>query len=353
MLHTIPHSSKRTRLLVVVKMQCKLMGVLCGLKPGATVDLAWLQRVWSRTPAKWIQRFWENDKGNRASWISTIAAASSADKRVIRDLIAEQLRFHELYLSPPTVRLRKHNWAGPTFEAANKLLKSFYAPLFYKDEGFAHAEGCSFHKDHLIEGFSPRIKICPYTDNVIHDTKLDHFLPKDQFPMLSCHPDNLMPCSTDANSGGHKGTDIPLDLGNANQAETWFHPRWRSAKDKYRLTFAAGPTSRPVVQFVAMVAQDQPRLDNMARMFDLSDFWGGFLDDEVQNVASDVHGWLKKDGKQPTDATVKEYVLQRAHQEQGRIGKDGLAIAKSYFYEHIANTPVLLAQVVRICASGT
>lgn len=91
----------------------------------------------------------------------------------------------------------------------------------------------------------------------------------------------------------------------------------------------------------------------MARMFGLSDFWGGSLDDEVQNVASDVQGWLAADAEQPTEAKIKDYVLRRASQERKRIGRDGLAIVKSYFYEHVAQTPVLLAQVVRACTQGT
>lgn len=91
----------------------------------------------------------------------------------------------------------------------------------------------------------------------------------------------------------------------------------------------------------------------MERMFGLSEFWGKFLDDEVQSVASDVQGLLQFDGKKPSKANVKNCVLLRARQEQKKIGKDGLAIVKSFFYEHIAQTPGLLAQVVRTCSQGT
>jgi hypothetical protein len=90
----------------------------------------------------------------------------------------------------------------------------------------------------------------------------------------------------------------------------------------------------------------------MARMFGLKEFWGRHLDDEVQSVAGDVQGLLKFDNISPSEANVRDYVLQRARQEQNRIGRDGLAIVKSFFYEHIANTPVLLAQVVRTCSQG-
>jgi hypothetical protein len=353
MLHQIPESTERARLLAVVEMQRLLMEALCALPPDTVVDQAWLQAVWHDVPAEWVRRFWENDTGKRATWLKTIASTTLANKQTIREMVAEQLRFAELYRDPPTVQLTQYDWRPPAFDAVKNLLKSFYDPLFYKGEGFHNGNGGKFHKDCFIYGFNPPVRICPYTDNYIQDTKLDHFLPKDQFPMLSCHPDNLIPCSTDANSGSHKGTEAPLDPDEADQAGAWFHPRWRSAAGTYRLTFPDGPGPKPRVNFVATAAYDQPRLDNMTRMFGLSEFWGSFLDDEVQSVAGDVQGWLQADEKPSSEANVRDYILRRAHQEQKRIGSDGLAIVKSFFYEHIAGTPLLLAQVVRTCTQGT
>lgn len=349
MLHHIPDSIYRRRLLRVVVMQRRLMVALCDLPEGAVVDQVWLQGIWPSVSEDWIRRFWENDRGKRNQWITLIAAATAANKQTIRDLMAEQLRFAELYNNPPTVRLTKQNWKLAVFDAVNNLLKSFYDPLFYKNEGFDNSVGETFHKDRFISGFAPPVHICPYTDNYIQDTKLDHFIPKDQYPMLSCHPDNLIPCSTDANSGSHKGTKVPFDSDSTDQAANWFHPRWRSAVDKYRLTFPNGPAPQPRVRFEAVSAEDQLRLDNMAEMFGLSEFWGGFLDDEVQSVAADVQGWLQDDVKPPSKENVRDYILRCARQQRNKIGKDGLAIVKSFFYEHIANTPILLDQVVRTC----
>lgn len=351
MLHPVPDSTQRARLLEVVEMQRQLIGALCALPAKSVVDQAWLCTVWPKVPAEWVRRFWENDKGIRATSIAKVAAASLAAKKTLQALIAEQLRFAELYATPATIRLTDHDWALPVFAAAKQLLVSFYAPLFYKDEGFPSADGTRFHKEHFI---SPRPKICPYTDNVIQDPKLDHFLPKDQFPMLSCHPDNLIPCSTDANSGGHKGTRVPLGLRDAAQAEAWFHPRWRSANGTYQLTFHSAPGApQPRVQFVAVAAADQARLDNLEDMFGLSEFWGRDLDDEVQLVAGEVDGMLRHDQVPPNETNVRDRLRLRANQERGRIGHRALAIVKSHFYEHVAQTPVLLTQVVRTCQNGT
>jgi hypothetical protein len=110
---------------------------------------------------------------------------------------------------------------------------------------------------------------------------------------------------------------------------------------------------QPLVSLVAIDPENQTRLDNLDQMFGLNEFWGRYLDDEVQSVAGDVDGWLKADGQPASEANVKAYVLRRAEQERNRRGRDGLAIVKSFFYQHIADTPVLLAQVVRTCTQGT
>jgi len=353
MLHTIPNSTERSRLLEVLQFQRQLMEALCELPGSSVVDLAWVQGVWHTLPRNWVRRFWKNDKGNRANWILAIAAASPSDKQTIHTLLEEQLRFQELYHNPPGVRLTKHAWSAGVFHAVNKLLKSFYAPLFYKDEGFPDTSGATFHKEHFIAGFNPPVKICPYTDTTFQDTKLDHFLPQDQFPMLTCHPDNLIPCSTDSNSGGHKGTNIPLDIDQLDQAAAWFHPRWRNSVGTYRLTFPSGPAPQPRINFVANLPHDQPRLDSMAQIFELSEYWGRYLDDAVQNVASDVNGLLEFDGVPRTAPNVISRLMLLSRQTRNKIGREDLAISKSFFYEHIANTPVLLAQIVRTCTQGT
>lgn len=351
MLHQVPDSPYRSRMLEVVQMQITLIDELCALSEYSVIDEAWLKSVWPSLPDVWVERFWINKKGSRANWISTLAAASVADKQVIRDLMTEQHRFAELYQTPSTVRLSAHNWEPPVFAAAKNLLLEFYDPLFYKNEGFPNSDGTIFHKEHFI---FQKPKVCPYTDNFIQDTKLDHFLPKDQFPMLSCHPDNLIPCSTDSNSGSHKGKKVPLCLSASDQAKDWFHPRLRSARNTYQLTFKSGPGApQPTVQFAALNPGDQPRLDNLNSTFGLSEFWGGFLDDEVQSVANDIEGWMRVNGVVPNEANIKHHVSERARQETEKIGSNGLSIVRSFFYQHISQTPKLLEQIFRICTQGT
>jgi hypothetical protein len=361
MLHPIPKSTERQHLLAVLALQCRLIKALCRLPYRTKVNQEWLEKtVWPKMPKSWVNRFWKNDKGQRANWIAIIAKASKAEKQMILRMMHEQLRFLELYTNPPTIRLTYHTWNSKVMEAVNKLLVAFYAPLFYKDEGFPYRdEGFPvpssktlFHKDHFIAGFNRSPKICPYTDNKPQDIKLDHFLPKDHFPMLSCHPDNLIPCSTDPNSVSHKGTKIPLDLASNDQANEWFHPLKRCAEGKYTLVFN-GSSKNLSFHFHAHDLSDQPRLENMNRMFGLTEFWSRDLDDELQSIASRVADILRNYNPNPSVADIINEVKKEARRTKNRIGRDTLAIVKSHFYDHIANTQTLLDQVVRTCKKGT
>ena len=120
MLHNIPDSLARERLLEVVNIQVQLMEALCALPYGATVGENWLYEVWPAIPMDWIGRFWRNDTGNRAKWIKKVAAASTAEKQALVQVLREQLRFADLYNDPPTVRLTKFDWSQPVFDAATK-----------------------------------------------------------------------------------------------------------------------------------------------------------------------------------------------------------------------------------------
>ena len=90
MLHTIPESTQRARLLEVVAMQRKLIEEMCALPADATVDEAWLRGIWPNPPRKWVRRFWKNDNGNRAVWCATIAKATTAEKAAILTMFAEK-----------------------------------------------------------------------------------------------------------------------------------------------------------------------------------------------------------------------------------------------------------------------
>lgn len=332
-------------------MQRRLLAALCALSSAEGLDASWLKTVWPDITDSWVEEFWS---WRVERWCSTIAAASIQEKQFIRQISEDHLRFDELYREPPTLRVvawRKGSGVSKSVhEAVHELMSGFYAPLFYKENGFPNADGTLFHKEHFLDGFAARARrICPYTDAPINKIKLDHFLPKDAFPVLSCHPDNLIPCSTDANNGGSKGMGVPLELDAPDQAANWFHPRLRSAKDAYHLRFSDTAEAQPKVIFEAKDPRHQARVDKLEEMFGLSEFWSRYLDDELQFIAGEISDGMRADQITPTELAVRKCLQRKIVEKKREIGREGLAIVKSSFYEHILATPSLFAQVVRTC----
>jgi hypothetical protein len=359
MLHPIPDSALRHRLLAVLAMQAHLLKTLCRLPDGANFDLAGLQRVWPHEPAEWTRRFWENDSGNRATWCRTIAAASSVDKRGILNRCREHLRYVRLYHPGSGFRLTEQNWNQEPFKSVKQLLTSFYDPMFYTREGYHEQNGDNFTKDAYLAALVPKPKVCPYTDTPIQLLKLDHFLPKDRFPILACYPDNLIPCGTDANSGQLKGTETPLDMEAADQAAHWFHPHLRPAVHKqgdafipcFRITFDDSGVE-PRVAINALDRADERRVANLVRMFALIDFWGKNLDDEVQHIAGEIADDIRDSTVAVDEASVRRTLDRKGRQMARRIGHDDRAIVKTAFIAHIASSPSLFDQILRTCSHG-
>lgn len=172
---------------------------------------------------------------------------------------------------------------------------------------------------------------------------------------LSCHPDNLLPCSTDANNGGRKGTTVPLELAAADQAKEWFHPRLRSAKDKFTIRVDHTVARQPLLSFVAHTAEDQPRLDKLNGMFHLTETWAEHLDDELGQIGNTASLLLRFSGKVPTFDNVRDAVIELAKQKTAdrKSGNRALAISESFYYQHVANSRYLMNEVVRACQNGT
>lgn len=353
MLHPIPRSSYHGSLLRVVALQRRLLLSLCRLPEGNSVDLAWLKQTWSYMDEVWVTRFWNNDKRKRQGWILSVAKASPSEKTTLLDAMVESYAFSKLYADPQSFRFSEHNWSDEPYLSAKHLLLSFYDPCLYKSSGYILC-GKGFHKDVYIAGFQSRVKVCPYTDTTFQDTKLDHFLPKDQFPFLSCHPDNLIPCSTDSNSGSHKGTKLPLDLSATEQAKDYFHPRYRPAREgdrmEFTIVFKDTHERQPGLSLVEQDAGGDARVRNLDSMFGLSQFWAEQLDDELQSIAADVSDVLSEENSAVTIDSVRNELRKFRDRMRRRIGNDDLAIVKAAYYEHILNESSLLNQILRTCS---
>ncbi|GDY15087.1 hypothetical protein LBMAG53_39650 [Planctomycetota bacterium] len=340
-------------------MQKRLLARLCLLPENANIDLDWLKATWAEAPGEWVRRFWENDKGGRAKNCKIVAGASQHDKRAIISCCRNHLRYAEVYKTG-SFSLHKQDWTENPFTAVKNLLIDFYDPYFYKGEGYPGTGPGNFTKDTYLAALSHQISVCPYTDESVHLIKMDHFLPKEEFPILSCHPDNLISCSTDANSGQIKGRRVPLDMGNASQAGQWLHPRLRPAATGtkirhntiFRIRFHIGLVGLKT-RLEAKDPSIQKRIDKFQDFFKISEFWSKNLDDEVQGLSGSIADTLRDYGLPPTAQNICK-LLKREHRRARRfIGCHDRGIVTAAFIWHVLASQSLFEQVKSTCERGT
>lgn len=352
MLHPVPESSEAPRMGYVLGLQTRLIDALCALPERATVDLAWLKSVWPEVDPRWVSRFWRNDKKQRQPWLLTIAGASTPEKSQILTIMREQHDFRRLYDAPAVHRVQEVDWAAsPVLRALRLLLRDFYAPYLYASHGYDLPDGNThrgFRRTDFVAGFGT-LKVCPYCDNYLQTTVIDHFLPKDSFPFLSCHPENLIPSCSDSNQDdGHKGDKPPLDWAAQEQTAAWFHPRWRSARDALRVTFEETTSKDLSVKVESVNPADKDRVENMDAMFKLKDFWGKQIEGEIRKIGGDVAAALQ-DVQNPTEQAVADHLKNQATQTKREIGRRGLSIVFGALYEYMANSGPILRDVIQQC----
>jgi hypothetical protein len=178
---------------------------------------------------------------------------------------------------------------------------------------------------------------------------LDHFLPKDQFPILSCHPDNLIPCSNASNRGGKKGTKRPLDLEAANQTGDWFHPRLRTGQDSFQLRIVDCDEKGLRVKISAVAPYNEVRVKNMRDMFKVEDHWSEHLDPDIMHVEELISGGFRFDRSNPTEELVKQSLQNLLRQAKMNLRIECLTYRKICLYEHILATPALFSNVLTRC----
>jgi hypothetical protein len=177
--------------------------------------------------------------------------------------------------------------------------------------------------------------------------ELDHFLPKDAFPFLSCHPGNLVPSCHDSNKAdGHKGDRLPLDIPAAEQALAWFHPYHRTATGVLKVCIEEQADCSLKLQLSAKDAQEQQRVANMDAMFRLAEFWGkdlqGTIRDHIQNVVDE----LVDESVEATEATVAERLRRWRDRARREIGRHGLVISREAILGFAATSPALVRETL-------
>jgi len=137
------------------------------------------------------------------------------------DILEEQFEIYK----KQNIEISKNNYNIDLAEHPSVLVKIFkdyfYDKFFGIDWIWTDLVGKEYTRGMFKENFKDENKlyVCPYCDlDTISNERnawIEHFLPKNKFPFLSCNPSNLLPSCTACNvSGSGKGENVKKPIVN-------------------------------------------------------------------------------------------------------------------------------------------
>ena len=253
----LPNSARNLR--GIVGLQRILLKALCEahLDPD-DIDVTWLQNVWVMLDAEWVRKFCLGGTKSVLIPLKKMVGAPTAVRQLIYSEFRRQNRTHLLFdaggdfrrlveLQGVDVDLASHvhkffvrcyellghnknkDWFGYQLTRNRTIVKQVYKEDFYE------------HNRHTLT-------VCPYCDGPNDRPDLDHYFPKDDYPLLACSPWNLIPICSGCNDLNAKGTGAPLTVGSPNSTDEWLHPFFRPASAIVRFELDGGPrNSKPTL----------------------------------------------------------------------------------------------------------
>lgn len=113
--------------------------------------------------------------------------------------------------------------------------------------------------------------------DVARASDVDHFFPKEKYPLLSVHPDNLIPTCLECNTKAHRSYDPLMDHTTETLLDT-FHSYHCPAIDHIQLSikFKVGKKVKVLIQ--EHDGTRSKRIENLVRVFDLETRWADWLE---------------------------------------------------------------------------
>lgn len=312
-LHPLELPREAALLFRVVVLLKRLLKALAdpALKPG-NVDTAWVQQVWSGMEPEWVRRFC---LGGQESRVQAIANASPRARMALYVQFCRQNKVGVLLDAGGDFRdLQALPDINPTLATnISDFFKKCYELLGHDSR--RHWRGYAFSRTRVLnragyrEAFcstAPTSDVCPYCDGDIGEPDLDHYLPKQQFPLLACSPWNLVPvCKSCNNAIVGKGESPPISDGQPRCMDEWLHPFLRPASPSASIRLSGSP-SNSIPRLHSPDPLEQRRLDNH---FALVQTPTKRLADRWTKRASSYYGRLVRHVKQdPTQRSVDEIV---------------------------------------------
>ena len=164
----------------------------------------------------------------------------------------------------------------PKWNAFKELNEAFYERLKSVGVPFSTSGKPSktrriFYKD-FVEQFRKLngLEVCVFCGGPLGNPKVDHWVSKAKYPLLSIAPHNLTPICHRCNEPPCKGTKDVFQAGAANAFGDWFHPYFRSGFGAYSLIHD-WPLTR--VEGAATDSTKNLHLQNLQSLLELPNRW--------------------------------------------------------------------------------
>ena len=281
MLHQVNIPDCKPALDWIVQFQQDLISALC--RDEVTTDNVtpeWIKTLRDDIPIEWLTKIcgWSYEKKSLLDYMRAIAGASQEIKGQIVHYSEICLQFENNFQNnQPNCPIQSIDdfVNSEIIPALKGLLLSFYSRILYNEIGFpiqTNGEiGGRFNYGLYRESFevsNQHISVCPLCDGGMDGGQVDHWLPQKKFPVLSCHPANLLPICGACNSRTNKGDTTPAAKDSPHPFEEWFHPYLRSANGNFSIQINNG-----LPKLENIDALTQARIDNFDRLIKLSKRW--------------------------------------------------------------------------------
>lgn len=329
MLHRIEPPACRPALEWIVKLQTDLVTALCDdqITPDQ-VTVAWAQALLSNTDSGWINRYcgWyrkkEQVQHSMLTRMQALARLPTQDRQQCLAHFTCNLQFQAAFdpsAQPAAIKPCKSGLSQRAAVAYRDFLEAFYWLVLENGVpvGGDGSPGPDFKRSDVTKSAqdaNPKLRVCPLCDGGKDGSELDHWLPKEAFPELSCHPYNLVEICAACNGRENKGTKSVLDADAVEPFSEWFHPYLRSAQGTFFITINKG-----MVALEALDSANCLRIENLDRLVNLSSRWTNEYRTQFKRVQAKIRGRIDR-RQQISTETLEELLLEWREDARAEVG---------------------------------
>lgn len=325
-LHKVELPGSARLLFKVVVLQKRLLKALADpVLRSEQVDTAWLQIVWGGQDPEWVRKFCLGAKNSVMHPLKELAEAPATARQSLYSEFCRQSKVPQILETGGDFReiASLPGFNSNLAKEVTRLFKQFYKLLSHKTAsewpGYTFGQQELSNRSYKREFCStyPTLSICPYCDQDIGTSKLDHYYAKSMVPLLACNPWNLVPVCSSCNEIGAKEDNPAFDTGPPRSTTEWLHPFKRPASSHTTITIS-GPPSDPRPTLVSTDPTELLPLRNHTNMIQtLANRWNGKVVSYADKLSGDIGRRRLKDSGFDIDAFVSE-CLEDQEAERGR-----------------------------------